>query len=397
MRILLVTPFFYPHKGGSQQYAEELHATLMERNQNVEVDVLCYNTDGSKSVEKYRGFTIHRIPCRQLLKGQFAVPDYIALWKTLNKLFAKNRYDFINSHTRFFENSWWVPFIARYFKTKSVLTDHCASHPAHQKKLITYVSYVIDRLFVPLILPLYSEVIVTNKATQKFLKGFSKKKTRIIYGGVDTKFFKAKGANRKRKILGKRFSRNDIIVSFVGRMIYSKGPQLLLKAAEDILKRNRNVYFIFGGDGELYKYISKKQNDRILFTGALEKKDVAALLSTTDILVHPSLHHEGFPNVILEAGSAGCAVLATNQGGTYELINEDTGIIVKSTAHDIKNKLRYLFKNREKRLLYGRNLRNLIEKSYDWEKIADDYKKFIDRNITTLPVPSIRMASVPHN
>lgn len=396
MRILLVTPYFYPHKGGSQQYAEELHATLLKNYKDVAVDVLTYNTDKTKSVEKYRGLTIYRVPSIEILPGQFALPNYIALWQTLNKLFKKNRYDFINSHTRFFESSWWVPFAARFFKTKSVLTDHCATHPIHQNKLVTYISYLVDRLFVPVILPFYSEVTVTNKATQKFVGKLTNKKTHIIYGGVDTKCFK-KNTNKTRKILNKNFSRNDIIVSFVGRMIYSKGPQLLLKSAQKLTKKYKNVYFIFGGSGNLYHDLLKEQNDHILFTGTLDKKSVAALLSNTDILVHPSLHHEGFPNVLLEAGAAGCAVLATDKGGTYEIINKNTGTIIKPTLADIEKKLEYLFANKKERISYGKKLQKWIRESYDWEKIANDYYKFINGKITTLTFPTVRMASVPRN
>ncbi len=380
MHILLISPYFHPHEGGSQRYMEELHATLLANYKNVVVDVLCYNTDNSKPVEKNRGLTIYRVPCWQPLKSQFAVPNYIALAKILNKLFSKNHYDFINSNTRFFESSWWVPFVAKYFKTKSVLTDHCASHPVHKNKLVTFVSLIIDKYFVPLVFPFYTEIIVTNKATQKFVNSLSKKKTHVIYGGVETKFFK-RNANKSRKILNKTFSSNDIVVTFVGRMIYSKGPQLLAEAARELIKKHKKVYFVFAGSGNLYPELVKKQNDRIIFTGPLDKKGVAQLLSKTDILVHPSLHHEGFPNVLLEAGAAGLAVLATPKGGTYEIINKNTGIIIKPTVADIKNKLEYLFDNKKKITKYGKTLQDWVEKNYDWKKITDDYKIFIDKNL----------------
>lgn len=400
MRILLVTPYFYPHKGGSQAYAEELYATLMKEDRSMNVDVLTYNTDKSKSVEQYRGFTIYRIPCIQILPGQFAVPNYIEVFKTLSMLFKKNHYDFINSHTRFFESTFWVPFAARFFGTKSVLTDHCANHPTHTSSVVTKISYLVDKLFVPLILTQYNQVTVTNTATKKFIQSLSKKETHIIYGGVDTKYFKNPTRRKTRKIKGihKTFQRNDVVISFVGRMIHSKGPQLLLKSAETITKKHRNVYFVFGGNGLLYKELSKSANKKIFFLGELEKKEIASLLSRTNILVHPSLHHEGFPNVILEAGAAGCAVIATNMGGTYEIIKKDTGVLTKPSVKDITAKIEYLIQNKKERLTYGKNIREWIEKSYDWKKISKEYVTFIQEKLTKKSLfPTVRAAGVPRN
>lgn len=400
MKILLISPYFHPHKGGSQQYAEELHANLIKSDSKVSVDVLTYNTDKSKRVEKYRGFTIYRVPCFQILKGQFAIPNYFELAKTLSTLFKKNRYEFVNSHTRFFETSWWVPFVAKFYKTKSVLTDHCANHPTHKSRLVTKIAHLVDRHFVPLILNRYDHITVTNTATQKFMRTLTKKETSIIYGGVDTKYFKPGNNGKMRKIQGvsKTFSKNDIVVSFVGRMIHSKGPQLLLKAAEEIVAKNKNVYFIFGGNGPLYKDLSKAQSKRIFFLGTMEKKEIAKLLSKTDILVHPSTHHEGFPNVLLEAGAAGCAVVATNMGGTYEIINKNTGILIRPTPKNIVHALDTLIHDRKKRTILGKNLRDWIEKSYDWKQVVSSYKRFITHTVQKpLLTPTMGIMSIPRN
>lgn len=383
MRILLISPYFYPHKGGSQQYAEELHYTLMKQNKDVKVDVLCYNTDDVKRLEKYRGFTIYRIPCIQILPGQFAIPNVIELIKTLRSLFKKNRYDLINSHTRFFETSWWTPWAAKIFRTKSVLTDHCSSHPVHKSILINKISYLIDRYFVPQLIKPYDYITVTNKTTQKFLSTLGLKKTTVIYGGVNVREFRKapEGITRRFSFLDQSFSNKDIIISFVGRMIYSKGPQLLLEAVEDILSQNRNVYVLMAGNGSAFQKLSKRASDQVMFLGSLNKNQVAELLSKTDILVHPSLHHEGFPNVLLEAAASECAIVATDMGGTHEIINDRTGILIQPHVEEIKTAVRKLIANKLVRQKYARAARSSIVEQYSWEKIAREYKKFILTNV----------------
>lgn len=386
MRILLVTPYFYPHKGGSQQYALELHAFLMEADPKIKVDVLCYNTDNALAVEKYRGMTIYRIPCLQILPGQFALPNYFVLAKTIHSLFKKKKYRFINSHTRFFESSWWVPFVAKYFNTKSVLTDHCANHPTHPSQLVNGIAAAVDKLWIPFITRLYDVITVTNQATYDFTINLGMKIPVLIYGGVDTTSFKPAPKAIKRTIPGinRTFSTSDTLVTFVGRMIPSKGPQLLFQTAKNITKQYPRVSFIFAGNGKMYDQLASQGNKQIIFLGSREQKQVAELLSKSNILVHPSLHHEGFPNVLAEAGASGCAVIATDMGGSREIILDGkTGLIVKPQVKSIQKALETLLKDKKKQRKLGQNARIWIKQQYDWKKIVKDYRKLIEQRIIT--------------
>jgi len=381
-KILLISPYFYPHKGGSQQYAEELHATLIKRYPGVSVDVLTYNTDNAPSIEKYRNFTIYRVPCYQILKGQFALPNYFALTKTLKKLLKKNKYMLINSHTRFFETSWWTPLVAKYAGTKSVLTDHCAHHPTHTSRIVTEIAKITDTLITPLLDRLYDHVTVTNLATKEFVKSIGITIPILIYGGVDTAFFTPRKRTSPRLLPGieKKFKKNDILVTFVGRMISSKGPDLALASAKKIIKKYPNIHFVFVGDGPLYKKLSRTKNNQIYFLGARFKKEIAQIMANSDILLHPSTHHEGFPNVLLEAASSGCAIIATDRGGTKEIISDSkNGLLVDADVKEIEENILDLIKSPKLRASLGTQARKDTQKRYDWKKIADQYATFIQK------------------
>lgn len=379
MRILFITPYFYPHQGGSQNYSEELYSRLMKNNPKIKVDVLCYNTDRQPEKEQYRGFTVYRIPCLQILPGQFAVPNYIKLYALFKKLNKKNKYAFINSNSRFFESSWWIPFAAKAVGTKSMLTDHCASHPVHPSRLVSTVAKLVDKLLVPIIANQYDSITVTNKATYNFLKSLRIKKPTIIYGGVDTSLFKSykKDGTRKLPKIERTFSKNDIVISFVGRMIYSKGPQLLLSSAKNITKDNKNVYFIFAGGGKMNENLKKNHNNQIFFVGPLEKRETADLMRKSDILVHPSMHHEGFPNVLLEAGASGCAVIATDRGGTREIIlNNKTGLLIEPKEEAIEKAIVTLL-NEDERKRLSLALKKHVQAHFDWKIVVREFEKLI--------------------
>lgn len=384
MRILLITPYFYPHKGGSQKYAEELYAHLMEMDSSIKVDVLCYNSDKRKKIEKYRGFTIYRIPSIELLPGQFALPNYFVLIKTLCKLAAVNKYDFVNSHTRFFESSWWTPFVAKLMGVKSVLTDHCADHPTHSSDIVSFIAKYIDIVMTKFISKLYDYVTVTNRATLKFVKSLGIENPYLIYGGVDTGYFVPRKNTGIRYIpkLARKFTKKDVIVTFLGRMIHTKGPELLYQVALDMVRKNKNISFVFAGDGEIYRKFKNENNKNIYFLGGLENGNVRKLLVSTDIFVHPSMHHEGFPNVLLEAGASGCAVITSGMGGTIEIIeNKKTGLVIRPDKKELYAAITLLAANKLRRIELAASLREKIVKCFSWRTITIDFRNFIKQYV----------------
>lgn len=387
MRILLISSYFYPHQGGSQQYMEELYRKLMKIDSSVQLDVICYNTDKAKKVEQYRGFTIHRVPCIQILPGQFALPNYFSLAWTIIKLSQEHTYDIVHSNTRFFDHSWYAPAVARILGAKAVLTDHCASFPVHPSKVLTLLIKLVDRLTTSITSRFYDLIMVTNHSARQFTQSIGMKNPVVVYGGVDTKFFNPRKRDKVRSVpnVKKRFSDKEIVITFLGRMIETKGPHLLMKASRMTVKQYKNVHFVFAGNGGMYNKLNHgTQPERVYFTGALSKEQVAKLLANTDVFVHPSVHHEGFPNAILEAGASGCAVIATDKGGTKELIiNGKTGLLVKSSAKSLYTALVSLIENIGKRDELGDNLHKKIEKEFDWKNIAGEFKDVLDQNLIT--------------
>lgn len=374
----MISPYFYPHKGGSQQYMEEIYFHLMQKYKGISVDVITYNTDSAPLHENYRGMNVYRVPCFEILRGQFAIPNYFILWKLISDLFKKHSYDYLNVNTRFFESAWWTPFVAKHHKAKSILTDHCANHPEHPNQVVRSIAKIVDLALVPFISKYYDIITVTNKSTKQFLTSLGVKKTDLIYGGVDIDIFKPEKKQSHRTIFNHTFTEDDLVISFVGRMIHSKGPHILLKAAEELLKTHQNITFIFAGGGEMYNQLKNTRNSNIIFTGSLEKSQIADLMSKSDILVHPSLHHEGFPNVLLESAASGCAIIATDKGGTKEIIiNNKTGFLIEPDQHELILKLTDLITNPNIRKNMQLKARQHVVDNFNWKKIDDEFYKLL--------------------
>lgn len=391
IRILLISPYFAPHIGGSQRYMEELYVHLRNLYPYVSLDVLTYNTDNVSKKEMYRGIIIYRIPCWEILRDQFAIPNPIALCIVLYKL-AQNKYNFVHTHLRFFDATWWAWLYARIIGAKSIFTEHVSNHPVHENPTVEFIAHLVDKTVAGWTMPLYDIVTVTNKSARAFLNRayHLPQSIRLIYGGVDTSYFKPN--NQKKRyipILNKQLKTKDTVITFIGRLIWAKGVFKLYKAFCNLpLKLRNNTYLIIAGIGPLAENIQKqilkdKLEDKVLFLGALKPEQVKTVLQATNIFVHPSHHNEGFPNVILEAGATGTYTIATDVAGVREvIIPNKTGTLIH--LHDEKaltKALKWAISHKKETKRMGKNLRTSFINNFDWNQISTLFMKLLISNV----------------
>lgn len=390
IRVLLISPYFFPHIGGSQRYMEELYVHAKTRYPWLHVDVLTYNTDRAPTKQIHRGLTIYRIPCWEVLPGQFTLPHPIALIRMLYTL-SQNNYHVVHTHLRFFDSTWWAWIYARIIKATSLFTEHVAGRPVHENSTVELIAKIVDQTLATWSLPRYDIVTVTNRSAQQFLNRtyHLPQPIQLIYGGVDTKYFTPIQRNRRTiPIMQKKLKSTDIVITFVGRLIWAKGAIKLYRIFRHILPNiQKNVYLAIAGDGVLASTLRKQINqdnlaDRVWFLGALQPKKVKQLLQATDIFIHPSRHNEGFPNVILEAGASSNYVIATDVAGVREIIMpHTTGALIPAGNEDaITHQLIWALRNKLKTRSMGNNLRKLLIKEYDWIEISNSYMRLLISN-----------------
>jgi len=94
-----------------------------------------------------------------------------------------------------------------------------------------------------------------------------------------------------------------------------------------------------------------------------------------DVFVIPSMA-ENFPNTILESIASNVPVVGFNVGGIPDMVNEQTGYLVKyKNSSDLANGISYLLKEKKT------NVRNNIN-SYTIEKIIEEHKTMWNNKIT---------------
>jgi glycosyltransferase involved in cell wall biosynthesis len=168
----------------------------------------------------------------------------------------------------------------------------------------------------------------------------------------------------------------DPVVLFVGRMVYQKGPDLLVEAMPHILKYHNQAKFVFVGDGQMRMYVedmAKKMgvSHATRFIGYHNGWRLIDLYKAADAVCVPS-RNEPFGIVILEAWSAGKPVVASINGGPSEIIwHEVNGLKVFPNPDSIAWGIGTLFEDFEHARWLGRNGRVAVETAFSWDVIAD--------------------------
>lgn len=136
-------------------------------------------------------------------------------------------------------------------------------------------------------------------------------------------------------------NKKDFLLS-IGRFTKQKNFIFYLNCIPEILKLNKELYFLFIGQGENKKEfieISKKLNisDKVFILN--DTKNVHYFMKKAKALVLPSLWEDpGF--VLVEAGYNNCQVLSSNcPNGPKEIIGNDGGYLFQSNSESslIKN------------------------------------------------------------
>src|SRR5207247_1769118 len=158
----------------------------------------------------------------------------------------------------------------------------------------------------------------------------SSEKVWVIHNGLDLDRFDRHGGPSSGGFVPQSHGPR---IAVIANLRPEKGHLVFLDAVQRLTKSNPQARFLIVGDGVRREQIEMRVRElglteQVQLTGAV--KDIPALLRSVDIAVLPSLKNEGLPNAVMEAMAASVPVVATDTGGTCELVIDGlTGFLVK--------------------------------------------------------------------
>ena len=178
------------------------------------------------------------------------------------------------------------------------------------------------------------------------------------------------------------------VILFVGGLYALKGPDVLMKAASQIIKKHKDAIFIFLGEGDLEKYreLSRKLgiDDYVRFPGYIFN-EIIIYYRASDIFVLPS-YREMFPMVLLEASASELPLVVSDLNTLRCIVRDNYNGIFAGIGDEKKfaDAINYLLDNEAYCRQMGKNARESV-KGYSWSRVAkateDVYKSLIDKDI----------------
>lgn len=235
-----------------------------------------------------------------------------------------------------------------------------------------------------------SILLVANEQSRSALvNGTSAKVFDLAENGVDTRIWRP-----SREVAAEHSVCRFV---YVGRLVRSKGVDLLLRAFEQVAGRGCGITGLIIGEGPLREVLRRRaetagvlgsaanQPGKVYFAGWQTQATVAELLVTQDCLILPTLLESGGA-VLLEAMAVGLPVIATKWGGPAEYVDDGCGILVPPDSREsliagLADAMERLARDPGLRHRMGEAGRRKIELFYTWDtkidRILDFYRQAV--------------------
>lgn len=221
--------------------------------------------------------------------------------------------------------------------------------------------------------------------------GISARQVIAVCNGVDTAVFHA--AEQQRGLLsqaGTQFGPGKFIVGTAGRLVPVKDQLTLVKAFSLVVVQTPaladRLRLVIVGDGplrdDLHAAVDKTGLAKMCWLAG-SRDDVPVLLRGMDLFVLPSLS-EGISNTILEAMASGLPVIATNVGGSPELVSDgETGrLIPQSDPVALASAIKDYVNAPETAIEAGKAGKKRIDQQFSMDVMVAAYARVYDELLT---------------
>ena len=281
-----------------------------------------------------------------------------------------------------------IDIIHAYWILPSGFSSYLISHIMKKKLVITTLGSDLTfcgknkilKKFLQFILVRISLLICITSELQKLANKICGKRitSRTIHIGIPRDVLKRNNLN-KRNIIIKEKSKYKLI--FVGSLYYIKGIKHLLDSMLILSSRRQDFHLdiIGGGDKtiEYKKYIKENNLEKfVTIHGFKNNDDVIKLIRKADIAIQASIS-EGLSVFLQESISLGKAVVATNVGGTSDIVIDGfNGFLIEpENPQELADKIDILLSNPKKLQSYSKNSVKIRKEKL---LLEENMKKIVD-------------------
>ncbi len=363
MKIIQVSPRFYPYIGGIETHVLEISKRLAEKH-----DVYVFTTDPSGRLpreESIKGIKIKRFRSFAPNEAFFFSPE---IYSTLRKEHA----DILHIHSNQSLSS--LAAFMGMKKTnikKYIFTPHYC--PRGTTPLRRVLRTIYDRIQSGIFFGADRIICVSDYEMELLTKELKIPREKLvgIPNGIDIKKFRDIPKVKKE---------HNFQILFVGRLEKYKRPQWVLHALKGLINKfpDKDIHFVVVGKGPYKKdLLSLRKNlgleNYVTFKEGLPYDELLKEFSKCDVFVFPSAW-EIFGIVVLEALALNKPIIISSDGGALPELFGEYGSVI-SSIKDLERSLIALIRNSNQAKT------DFDIKQYTWDSVASEilklYKKVL--------------------
>lgn len=365
-KILVFSPYYYPHIGGLEGHAREFNKMMENNGWSVTVWTPRLPISGEKE-EFVEGIKILRYPAFEIIPN-YPLPKFWKkeYWEMFSDI-KNESWKWVLSRTRFFYSSLLAGLFSKRYKVKWLHVEHGSDSVKQNNLIVNSIAWIVDMVIGRWVLKSADIVVANSNASSMFCsKIYPSRKYEVVYRGVD-----------KDLLDSVKVFETDNKLLYVGRLIEGKGVADLISAFAMVNDKSISLEII--GDGpqrkELEKIVqTKKLKEKIKFLGQMDRRSAIEKVANCSVVINPS-YTEGLPTSIVEAAWFGKAIIATDVGGTNEIVeNGKSGILVEpKNIKELANAIKKITNDKNFAEKCGKTARESVRKKFDWEVSIQKY------------------------
>jgi len=217
-----------------------------------------------------------------------------------------------------------------------------------------------------------ADILTRENTTELYILRVYNRNVRLVSAGYDSLVYTPIDKIRCRAMLN--LNQKDKILFTFGLLDERKGFQFLIEAMSQLPAEYNGVKCYISGDGQ-YKdmlqnlIINLKLEERVFILNKFDDKQVALWINAADLFIFPSLR-ESFGIIQVEALGCGVPVVASDNVGSADIINDVCGYLFKSKdVHDLSFKIT----NGLSKYWDKQKIVDYAKSTYSWEFVSKQY------------------------
>jgi glycosyltransferase involved in cell wall biosynthesis len=338
-------------QGGAERILVDVAAVADRDGFSYEAAYVLKSEDGLVPEMRATGTPVHSLGSRG---------NWDLSWlRTLRRVLVSGRYDVVHAH---------LPYAASLGRLVVM------SLPADRRPRFVYTEHSIwGKAAGPVrwlnrVAATHDDALVAvSDSVREALPEVLRSRAQVVVHGVDLSQSKAL-AERRTEVRDEvrrelDIPESDALVLTVANLRPEKGYDILLRAVRIMLDRDLPATFVSVGRGPLKEQLSSmhramRLGDKFKFLGP--RDDVQRLMAACDVFVLPS-RQEGLPVTLMEATSAGAAIVATAVGEVPRILTSgiDGLVVAPDDADSLADAVEKLVRDPVIRAEFGANAKKL--------------------------------------